>query len=175
MRSHYWFESCERKNTYRNSKVEGMEENNFHKTVIFLSFAIYLLSQGPFKDELWSICFCLVPFSWFMNIYIKKNNIRWNAGVIENSLRHDGFCFLSSLLFSYDHLRRFSHILYLTTSFYLSMCKHDKKEQSRSSKGNGNPFLQQGFFGSAMLCFKNYLMHMCRFMKGQNLCNHAMI
>ena len=72
MRSHYLFESCERKNTYRNSKVEGMEENHFHTTVIFLSFAIYLLSQGPFKDELWSICFCLVPFSWFMNIYIKK-------------------------------------------------------------------------------------------------------
>ena len=105
----------------------------------------------------------------------KKKNIRWNAGVIENSLRHDGFCFLSSLLFSYDHLRRFSHILYLTTSFYLSMCKQDKKEQSRSSKGNGNPFLQQGFFGSAMLCFKSYLMHMCRFKKGQNLCNHAII
>ena len=110
--------------------------------------------------------------------YIHKKKyiyIRWNAGVIENSLRHDGFCFLSSLLFSYDHLRRFSHILYLTTSFYLSMCKQDKKEQSRSSKGNGNPFLQQGFFGSAMLCFKSYLMHMCRFMKGQNLCNHAII
>jgi len=52
LRSHYLFESCERKNTYRNSKVEGMEENHFHTTVIFLSFAIYLLSQGPFKDEL---------------------------------------------------------------------------------------------------------------------------
>ena len=88
-RSHYLFETCERKNTY---KVEGMEENHFHTPVIFLSFAIYLLSQGPFKDELWSICFCLVPFSWFMNIYIKNNNnIRWNAGVIEKSLWHDGF------------------------------------------------------------------------------------
>jgi len=110
-----------------------------------------------------------------MNIYIKKNNIRWNAGVIENSLRHDGFCFLSSLLFSYDHLGRFSQHTLFNYSFYLSMFKQDKNEQSRSSKGNGNPFLQQGFFGSAMLCFKIYLMHMCRFMKGQNLCNHAII
>ena len=129
------FESCERKNTYRNSKVEGMEENHFHTTVTFLSFAIYLLFQGPFKDELWSICFCLVPFSWFINVYITK----------KYSMECRG-----------DWKR---------PSFYLSMCKHDKKEQSRSSKGNGNPFLQQGFFGSAMLCFKSYLMHMCRFMK----------
>ena len=52
----------------------------------------------------------------------KNNNIRWNAGVIaiENSLRHDGFCFLSSLLFSYDHLGRFSqHTLF--NYFFLSL------------------------------------------------------
>jgi len=52
--------------------------------------------------------------------YIHKKNIRWNAGVIENSLRHDGFCFLSSLLFSYDHLGRFSqHTLFIY--FFLSL------------------------------------------------------
>ena len=44
----------------------------------------------------------------------KKINIRRNAGVIENSLRHDGFCFLSSLLVSYDNLGRFSqHTLFI--------------------------------------------------------------
>ena len=57
--------------------------------------------------------------------YIHKNiyiyiYIRWNAGVIENSLRHDGFCFLFSLLFSYDHLGRFSqHTLF--NYFFLSL------------------------------------------------------
>ena len=91
----------------------------------------------------------------------KKKNIRWNAGVIENSLRHDGFCFLSSLLFSYDHLGRFSqHFLFNYLLLFISRCVNTK-EQSRSSKGTGIPFLQQGFFGSAMLCFKSYLMHTC--------------
>ena len=53
-------------------------------------------------------------------IHKKKKNIRWNAGVIENSLRHDGFCFLSSLLFSYDQLGRFSqHTLF--NYFFLSL------------------------------------------------------
>ena len=150
-----------------------MEENHFHTTGFFLSFAIYLLSQGTFKDELWSFFFCLVSFSRFMNV--KKNNIGKGMQGDWKLPSTWWILFPFFITFFLWSFRKIFPTYFIYLLLFISRCVNKIKKQSRSSKGNGNPFLQQGFFGSAMLCFKSYLMHMCRFMKGQNLCNHAII
>jgi len=104
LRSHYLFESCERKKYV--SKLKG--RRNGRKPLPhngYFSFFRYLLTfprsiQGRIM----------------INLFLSRSFFL----VYENSLRHDGFCFLSSLLFSYDHLGRFSqHTLF--NYFFLSL------------------------------------------------------